>query len=301
MANADMADVGSIARVAQRTGAIVVTGASSGIGRALVLFLARRGWSVFGGVRTPRDAEDLVVLAGARGLGALVRPIMLDVTEEAGIATAVRAIAATLEERGDTLEALINNAGIAVAGPIEEVPLARLREILAVNVVGVVAVTQAFLPLLRESRGRIINISSVSGRMAAPFLGPYAASKFALEALSDSLRVEMRHAGIRVVLIEPGPIDTPIWAKTETTTLGDRVARTAASPYDAAIPRVYERVRRASRAALPPDRVGAVVVVALTAARPRARYVVTRRLFAFALLVRLMPDGVRDWLFARGA
>ena len=157
------------------------------------------GWFVFGGVRTVRDLAKLAASAGAVGLGDLVQPILLDVTDSAQIAAAQELVALTLRERGLRLTGLINNAGIAVGGPLEEVPLARLREILAINVIGVVAVTQAFLPLLRAGRGRIINISSVSGRVAAPFLGPYAASKFALEALSDALRVELRPWGVPVM------------------------------------------------------------------------------------------------------
>ncbi|HEY8599787.1 MAG TPA: SDR family NAD(P)-dependent oxidoreductase [Thermomicrobiales bacterium] len=286
--------------MAQGRGAIVVTGASSGIGQAAALALARVGWYVFGGVRTARDAADLAALAGGRGLGALVQPILLDVTDSAQIYGAQELVAKTLREHCLHLIGLVNNAGIAIGGPLEEVPLARLHEIFAVNVVGVVAVTQAFLPLLRVGRGRIVNISSVSGRVAAPFLGPYAASKFALEALSDALRVELRPWGIAVVVIEPGPISTPIWNKTTVAAATDREGLDANSPYAAIIPRVQAAIARSARSGLPADDVAGVIITALTTRRPRARYLVARRPLFFAAFVRLVPDGVRDLLFARG-
>ena len=281
-------------------GAIVITGASSGIGQTTVLALARAGWYVFGGVRTVQDSAKLAASAGAVGLGDLVQPILLDVTDNTQIAVAQELVALTLRERGLYLTGLVNNAGIAVGGPIEEVPLARLREILAINVVGVVAVTQAFLPLLRAGRGRIVNLSSVSGRIAAPFLGPYAASKFALEALSDALRVEVRPWGIRVVLIEPGPISTPIWDKTTAAATADRVGLNTTSPYAELIPRVQAAIERSARRGMPAERVAEVIIAALTTRRPRARYLVARQPLLFAALVRLVPDGVRDFLFARG-
>jgi NAD(P)-dependent dehydrogenase (short-subunit alcohol dehydrogenase family) len=284
----------------QQGGAIVVTGASSGIGQTTVLALAREGWYVFGGVRGARDVAHLAALAGAVGLGELVQPILLDVTDGAQLIAAQELVTLTLSARSLRLQGLINNAGIAVGGPLEEVPLARLREIMAVNVVGVVAVTQAFLPLLRSGRGRIVNISSVSGRIAAPFLGPYAASKFALEALSDALRVEVRPWGMCVILIEPGPINTSIWEKTTSAASADRVGLDDTSPYAAAIPRVQAAIERSARRGMPAERVAAVIITALTTPRPRARYLLTRQPLLFAALVRLVPDGVRDLLFARG-
>ncbi len=280
--------------------AIVGTGASSGIGQTTVLSLAREGWYVCGGVRGVRDAADLAALAGAVGLGALVRPFLLDVTDSAQLTAARESVEMTLRERGIRLVGLINNAGIAVGGPLEEVPLARLREILAVNVVGVVAVTQAFLPLLRAGQGRIVNISSVSGRIAAPFLGPYAASKFALEALSDAMRVELRPWRIAVVVIEPGPISTPIWDKTAAAASVDRVGLGIDSPYAPVIPRVQAAIARSAQRGLPAERVAQAIIAALAAPHPRSRYLVTRRPLLFAAFASFVPDGVRDLLFARG-
>jgi NAD(P)-dependent dehydrogenase (short-subunit alcohol dehydrogenase family) len=174
---------------------VLVTGASSGIGEATALRLARAGWDVLAGVRREEDAERL------RGLG--VEPVLLDVTDPAAVA------ALDLER----LDGLVNNAGIALALPLELLPLDELRRVLEVNVVGQLAVTQAVLPAVRAARGRVVNVGSIAGRSSLPFLGAYAASKFALEAVTDALRVELRPWGIRVAIVEPGSIATPIWTK----------------------------------------------------------------------------------------
>src|SRR3954471_419193 len=198
---------------------VLVTGASSGIGRATALELARRGATVLAGVRDPADGE---------ALGPSVIPLRLDVTDAGHVAAAGEEAA----RRG--LDALVNNAGIAVTGPLEYLPLDELRRQLEVNAVAQLAVTQACLPALRASRGRIVNMSSISGRMALPLYGPYAASKYALEALSDSLRLELRGTGVDVVLIEPGAIRTPIW---------ERGIRAADALWDALPPVARERYR----------------------------------------------------------
>src|ERR671930_442264 len=180
-------------------GAVLITGASTGIGEASARHLLELGFDVVAGVRKDEDAERL------RGAGA--RPLKLDVTDQASIDAARTRL-------GDApLAGLVNNAGIAVSFPLEFVPIEELRHQLEVNVIGQVAVTQAFLPALRKGRGRIVNISSIGGRIALPLAGPYAASKFALEAVSDSLRRELRGQGVEVVVVEPGGIKTPIWAK----------------------------------------------------------------------------------------
>lgn len=280
-------------------GAVVVTGASSGIGWATALLLAHRGWPVFAGVRRGADAESLAAAAGAIGAGALLHPIALDVTDEASVARAAGEVEAALARRGGRLGGLVNNAGIAVAGPVEEVPLARLRAALEVNVVGAVATTQAFLPLLRAGRGRIVNVSSVSGRIAPPFLGVYAASKFALEALSDALRVELLPWGLPVVLVEPGPVATPIWDKGEAMAEEDRRGYGEGSPYALYLGPVRAAFRDAATRGVAPEEVAAVIARALTMPRPRARIPVGRNRAAVGLVARLAPDGVRDWLFAR--
>ncbi len=283
-------------RRADTPGAVVVTGASSGIGQATALHLAHAGWLTFAGVRTAEAAERLAVLAGALGVGALLRPLMLDVTDDAQIAGAAALVGADCRRYGVPLRGLINNAGIAVAGPLELVPLDRVRASLAINAVGALAVTQAFLPLLRVARGRIINLSSVSGRVASPFLGPYAASKFALEALFDALRVELRPWGLRVIVIEPGPIATPIWEKGAELALGDDAALSA-SPYASLLPRVRARFQQAAASGQPPELVAATIVHALTVPRPRARYLLTRGPLGFTLFARYVPDWARDLAF----
>jgi NAD(P)-dependent dehydrogenase (short-subunit alcohol dehydrogenase family) len=280
-------------------GAVVVTGASSGIGWATALVLAHEGWLVFAGVRREDHGEALLAAAAALGAGVLLQPIRLDVTNEASIAAATAEIAAELEERGERLVGLVNNAGIAVAGPTEEIPLTRLRTVLEVNVVGAVATTQALLPLLRAGRGRIVNISSVSGRVASPFLGPYAASKFALEALSDALRVELAPWGLKVVLVEPGPVATPIWGKGEAMADEDREGISDSSPYAPYLGRVRMAFREGARRGIPPEVVAGVIVRALSVPRPRARYLVGSNRAAVALVARLAPDGMRDWLITR--
>jgi NAD(P)-dependent dehydrogenase (short-subunit alcohol dehydrogenase family) len=277
--------------------AVLVTGASKGIGEACVLLLAARGYRVFAGVRRKQDGEAL-----QRAGGASITPVLLDVTDAAQIAAAA---ALVRDASAGGLYALVNNAGIAVAGPLEFLPPEELRRQLDVNVVGQIAVTQAFLPLLRAARadgadrraGRIIFMSSVSGRSSLPFIGPYAASKFALEAAADALRVELRPFGMRVVLVEPGVILTPIW---ETSAARAREAIEHMPPeahryYGRTMTAVLGRIHGSMRG-LPPQRVAAVVARALAAGRPRSRYVVGMDARARIALDALVPTRVRDWL-----
>ncbi|MEK7693262.1 MAG: SDR family oxidoreductase, partial [Chloroflexota bacterium] len=186
------------------TRSVVITGASTGIGEACALHLDALGWRVFAGVRKGADGEALQRKASARLI-----PVRIDVTDQASIASACDAVAQELGARG--LDGLVNNAGIAVAAPLEFVPIDDLRRQLEINVIGQIAVTQAFLALIRTARGRIVNIGSVSGKLATPFTGPYSASKFAMEALTDALRIELRPWKIEVSIVEPGSIATPIW------------------------------------------------------------------------------------------
>ena len=273
--------------------AVVVTGASSGIGFACARRLDEAGFRVFGGVRTREDGERLRAATAGRAV-----PLRLDVTDADQIAAAARAVDEACGASG--LAGLVNNAGIAVAGPLEIVPIEDLRRQLEVNVVGQVAVTQALLPALRRGRGRIVNMGSIAGRFSAPFLGPYSASKFALEALADALRLELRPWGLAVVIVEPGDIATPIWEK------GQQYGRELEARFPEALRR-YEpfaaRVRRYAadrgRVSAPPDLVARVVLQALTARRPKARYLVGRDAKVRALLARWLPDRARDWLVAR--
>jgi NAD(P)-dependent dehydrogenase (short-subunit alcohol dehydrogenase family) len=188
----------------QRGGAVVVTGASSGIGEACARRLAGLGFTVFAGVRKPEDGERL-----AREIAG-VTPLRIDVIDADSIAAAAQSVS---EQTGGRLAGLVNNAGVAVPAPIEHQPIDDFRRQIEVNLIGQVAVTQAFLPQLRAARGRIVNVSSIGGKVAVPLLGAYAASKFGLEGFSDTLRRELRPWGIEVSVIEPGTIATPIWDK----------------------------------------------------------------------------------------
>ena len=271
--------------------AIVITGASTGIGEACALHLDGLGCTVFAGVRRPDDGERLRKCASERLI-----PIILDVTDADTIRSAARTVAEAVGPYG--LAGLINNAGIVVASPLEFVPLPKLREQLEINVVGQIAVTQAFLPLLRKQPGRIVNMSSISGRLAPPFLGPYAASKWALEALSDSLRVELRPWRIHVAVVEPGDIATPIWKKSLAAAeeMLEGLPQDAHTFYQPAIDFLRRDV--ANMSGIPAVNVARAVEHALTAPRPKTRYLVGRDARLGARIARL-PDRLRDWLIAR--
>lgn len=272
-------------------GAVVVTGASSGIGRACALELDRLGFRVFAGYRSPADAASLRAAGSAR-----LVPVRVDVADEASVREMAESVRAAVGDDG--LAGLVNNAGVAVAAPLEFLPLDALRRQLEVNVVGQVAVTQALLPLLRIARGRIVTIGSVSGRFAAPFLGPYAASKHAMEALNDALRVELRPWGISVSIVEPGAIDTPIWRRSldAAREMIDGFPPEAEALYGGPMGSLQGRVE--GLAGVPPGEVARVVVHALTARRPRPRYVVGRDA-KVRLMVGRLPTRLRDWLVAR--
>jgi NAD(P)-dependent dehydrogenase (short-subunit alcohol dehydrogenase family) len=271
--------------------AVVITGASTGIGRACALELDRRGFRVFAGVRTVAAAEQLRAEASAR-----LTPTTIDVTEADTIAAAVKSIADSLGDGG--LAGLVNNAGIVVPGPLEVIPIDAFRRQIEVNVIGQLAVTQAFLPLLRRARGRVVNMSSISGGLAAPYLGPYSASKFAMEAISDALRVELRGFGIRVSAIEPGAIATPIWEKSLASAerLTADIDSAAISPYDADLATVRKFVDHSIRIASPVSKVVEAVVHALTARRPKAHYYLGWDVSFCFRAMKLLPDGVRDWV-----
>jgi NAD(P)-dependent dehydrogenase (short-subunit alcohol dehydrogenase family) len=272
-------------------GRVLVTGASSGIGEATARHLATLGFDVLAGVRKDEDAERIGAVPG-------VEAVKLDVTDAASIAAAA-------ERAGDGavgLAGLVNNAGVAITGPLEFMPVDELRRQLEINVIGQVAVTQALLPALRRAGGRIVNISSIAGRVALPLTAPYAASKFALEAISDSLRREVAAQGVRVVVVEPGGIRTPIWQKG--TVDADRIeaaappeARTLYGGLAAALRK--EAAKIASETGLPPQAVAEVVGEALTADRPRTRYLVGRDAKLRATVARVLPDRVMDRLIGR--
>jgi NAD(P)-dependent dehydrogenase (short-subunit alcohol dehydrogenase family) len=276
------------------TNTVVVTGASSGIGKACALRLDKLGLRVFAGVRREMDSDTLRHEASAR-----LTPILLDITDAASITSAVDTVTAALGEIGETgLAGIINNAGIAVAGPLEFLPTSELRKQLEVNVIGQIAVTQAFLPLLRQGQGRIVNIGSLGGRIAMPFLGPYNAAKFAMEALTDALRMELRPWHIHVSIIEPGFIATPIWEKSKEAADANfnNVPSQANDMYGAIIPTARAMYSRAGRTGTPAEEVVKVIIKALTAARPKTRYIVGRGARLGTSVLERLPDKLRDTL-----
>lgn len=279
---------------ASARGAVLVTGASSGIGRATALALDSLGFEVFAGVRKDSDAESLRAEGSDR-----LEPLMLDVADEASVGAAASAVEERTGERG--LAGLVNNAGVAIGAPVEMIELDELRRQLEVNLVGQVAVTKALIPLLRRARGRIVFISSVGGRLSLPFMSPYHASKWGIEALADSLRIELRPWGIEVVVIEPGSIKTAMWGKGQSQAddvLG-RMDAEGRALYGAKIAAMQAAAQEEEAKGIAPERVAEVVADSLTARRPRTRYLVGRDAKLNARVRRLVPDRVFDRLLER--
>lgn len=273
--------------------AVVIAGASTGIGEACALRLDRQGWQVFAGVRKEADGGRLKQQASCR-----LTPIILDVTDEAQIRAATESVRTTVADAG--LAGLVNNAAIGIGGPLEFLPLDDLRRQLEVNLIGQVAVTQAFLPLIRKGQGRIVNMGSIGGRLATPFVGPYNASKFGMEAITDSLRQELRPWGIHVSIVEPGSIATPIWDKTRSMAdeMQGKLSQEARDLYDPFIAPIREATAKFEQAGIPPDQVAKFVEHALTARRPKTRYVVGRDAQVQRVLAKFTPDRIRDRLVA---
>jgi NAD(P)-dependent dehydrogenase (short-subunit alcohol dehydrogenase family) len=265
---------------------VVVTGASSGIGRAAAEHLAGVGFHVLAGVRNDRDAAAVS--------SDQVEAVRLDITDEEQVAALARRVQSDPQAR--PLRAVVNNAGIAVNAPVEVIPLADWRRQFDVNFFGHVAVIQALLPALLSSRGRVINISSIGGRVAGPTFGAYSAAKFALEAMSDALRREVRHLGVDVVVVQPGAIATPIWDKgiAAATARDSAMTEEQRRRYDTVNAKAVQRARDASVNGVPPERVAEVITRAVTVARPRTRYLVGRDARITARLAALLPDRVLD-------
>ena len=268
---------------------VVITGSSSGIGRAAAVRLARSGWRVFAGVRKEADAESL------KAENSSITPITVDVTDESTVAAAGKVV---LDETGGRLDGLVNNAGIVVHGPLEGVSVEEWQRQFDTNVLGLIRVTQAFLPALRAATGRVVNIGSVAGRSPSlPFMGPYAASKWAIEALSDSLRAELRAQGIRVIVVEPGSIDTPIWTKADPEF--DRFSDEVVSLYGSMLDRARAITSWSGRNGVSPEKVAKVIESALSSSRPRLRYLVGFDAVARAHVEKRLPHRLRDRIVAR--
>jgi NAD(P)-dependent dehydrogenase (short-subunit alcohol dehydrogenase family) len=272
-------------------GSVVVTGASTGIGSACVKVLTAAGFHVFGSVRKQADADRL-----AAEFGPNFTPLFFDVTDKAAVAAAARTVEQALA--GETLAGLVNYAGIAVAGPLLYLAVDDFEQQFAVNVTGQLIVTQAFAPLLGADRsrkgapGRIVMISSVGGRNALPFAGPYAASKFAIEGFSESLRRELMLFGIDVVIVAPGAVVTPIWDKTEISVEGF-----ANTPYAAAIEKMKAFMLGNAAHGLPAERIGEAVMTALTTTKPKTRYTLAPNPFQ-QFLTTALPKRMVDRMIA---
>jgi NAD(P)-dependent dehydrogenase (short-subunit alcohol dehydrogenase family) len=265
---------------------VLVTGANGGVGSALTDALADAGWRVFAAVRSQEAADALERRDG-------VAAIYLDVTDDDSIRLAAETVAADVGDAG--LGGLVNNAGTIVQGPLELVPVPALRRQFEVNVIGQLAVTQAFLPLLRRGHGTIVNMGAATGRVTVPMLGPISASKTALESLTDALRMELKHQGIGVTIIEPGAMETPIFEKATASGAADGYAGTPETQ------RIYAKALEAARAMManqktsPVDGVVRTIVKALSSENPDPRYVVGRDAGQLVML-RRFPQGLRDRL-----
>jgi len=271
---------------------VLVTGASTGIGRATALRLDAAGWRVFAGVRKQDDAESLREAGSER-----LVPLLLDITDSAQIAAAVEQVDAVAE---GGLDGLVNNAGVAIPSPLETIPIDDFRRQVEVNLTGHVAVTQAMLPALRRTQGRVVFISSIGGRIAFPLTGAYHAAKFGIEAVGDVFRQELRPWGIAVSIVEPGSIDTPIWERGERTAdeIGERSPQREAL-YGKAIESYRKVVKQLAERGIPPEKVAAVVEHALGARRPRTRYLVGLDAKLQGRLKPFVPTPIFDRVIAR--
>ena len=271
---------------------VLVTGASTGIGRAAALRLDGSGWKVFAGVRREEDAASLRADASER-----LTPVSLDVTDPGQIAAAAERVE---REAENGLDGLVNNAGVAIPGPLETVPLEDFRRQIEVNLVAYVAMTQALLPQIRKAEGRVVFISSIGGRIAFPFGGPYHASKFATEAIGDVFRQELRPWGLKVSIVEPGSIDTPIWERGKRTAeeIEARSPRTTLL-YGTAIQKFRKVIEDTADRGIPPEKVAKAISHALESSRPKSRYLVGLDAKLQARLKPLIPTAVLDRIVAR--
>jgi len=273
---------------------VAITGASTGIGEACALRLDKNGWRVFAGVRREADAARLKSQASDR-----LTPIILDVTDQAQIDAAAKTVGAAVGASG--IQGLVNNAGISVNGPLEYLTSEDLRKQFEVNVFGQLAVTRALMELIRSGHGRIVNITSIAGRATSPFLGPYSASKHALEAFSDALRQELRPWKIPVAIVEPGSIATDIWEKgqRDADEYEKNMPEEAIMRYGDAFTALRAAAKKFESQGIPADRVAKSVEHALTASTPRTRYVVGFDATMQRLLDDLLPDRALDAVVAR--
>ncbi len=273
---------------------VIITGVSTGIGAAVARHLCRSGCKVIGSVRRAEDASDLAEQFGDRFI-----PLVFDVTDEENCRKEAQRLEKILDP-GDQVKALINNAGIATGGPLLIFSAEELRHQLDVNVVGVHRVIQCFFPILKAhstpgAPGRIINISSVAGRRVLPFMGPYSASKYALEAWSDALRMELIPHGLEVVLIEPGPVQSAIWTKKPDSEHNPYIG----SEYEPALRQFESLLIEKSRSALPAEKVAVLTEKILRMKKPKARYLVTRKAWKNYYLMKILPTRLMDRILVK--
>ena len=268
---------------------VVITGTSTGIGAASALLLAEKGFRVFAGVRNNADGDALV----ARSSGELT-PVRIEITDEASISGAVETVEGAVGNRG--LFGLVNNAGIVKPGPLEFQPMADFRRQLEVNLIGQVAITQAFLPLIRRGKGRIVNVGSIGGHVVLPLHGAYSASKFGMEAISDAFRLELRQWRIPVSHIDPGATETAIFGKTLAAIDEiERTLREAGHPeYEGQITGIRRLVEQTAADAAPVDDLATTVAKALTAKKPKSRYLAGHGAKVAVVLARTATDGMKD-------
>ncbi|MEO8926499.1 MAG: SDR family oxidoreductase [Caulobacteraceae bacterium] len=276
---------------------VVVTGASTGIGFATSLALAKAGYDVFAGVRSANAGEALVKARAA--LPGEITPIPLEVTDPTSVAAAAAQVKAALG--GEPLFGLVNNAGVGMGGPLLYQPIDEIRQVFEVNVIGLIAVTQAFAPMLAATPGsaarpgRIVNISSVGGKIGVPFLGAYVGSKHAVEGLSESLRRELMLFGIDVIVIGPGAVLTAIWDKAEAAD----TAYLAGTPYEATARQFNDYFIKNGRQGLKAERLGEAVLKALTVDKPKTRYAVVKNALANWTIPRMLPKRTVDRTIAK--
>lgn len=272
-----------------KRGAVLITGTSTGIGRACALHLDRKGFKVFAGVRKVEDGNALKLESSEK-----LTPIIIDVSDNDSIKEAAREITKTVCKDG--LSGLVNNAGIVVSGPLEFLPIEDMWRQLHVNLVGHLAVMQSFLPLLRIGKGRIVNVTSIGGRQSVPFMGPYCASKAAMEAISDSLRMELRKWNIPVSIVTPGTVITPIWEKSQ------KIARDKSQSfpmdeielYGTDFEKVLNAPAKVQKMGVLPEKVAKVIAHILAVKKPKSRYIVGLDAKIQIMMTKLVPDSVRD-------
>lgn len=273
---------------------VLVTGSSTGIGEACALDLDKLGFRVFASVRKEEDAERIKSQASER-----FTTVIMDVTDADTVRQAADTIEASVGEAG--LFGLVNNAGIAIPGPLECVPLDQVRRQFEVNVIGQLGVTQAVLPLIRTAQGRVVNMGSISGLVAPPYMGPYSASKFAFHSMNDALRIELKRWDIHVSIIAPDIVATPIWGKIMDTAfeMGKHLPRPIRKLYKEDLTAMWQTSQKADETGMGVDRVVRAVRHALTARRPKTRYFVGRRTVAAFWGARNLPNRISDWFVRR--